>query len=59
LRVSELVSLKSIEVGMNEGVLRVTGKGSKTRLVPFGEEAGRGWSVTCRCAQPDPAGPGR
>ena len=40
LRVSELVTLKSIEVGMNEGVLRVTGKGSKTRLVPFGEEAG-------------------
>ena len=29
LRVSELVLLKSIEVGMNEGVLRVTGKGSK------------------------------
>ena len=42
LRVSELVSLKSIEVGMNEGVLRITGKGNKTRLVPFGEEA-RGW----------------
>jgi len=42
LRVSELVLLKSIEVGMNEGVLRVTGKGDKTRLVPFGEEA-RGW----------------
>ncbi len=39
LRVSELVSLKSLEVGMNEGVLRITGKGSKTRLVPFGEEA--------------------
>jgi integrase/recombinase XerD len=39
LRVTELVSLKSIEVGMNEGVLRVTGKGSKTRLIPFGEEA--------------------
>lgn len=42
LRVSELVLLKSIEVGMNEGVLRVTGKGSKTRLVPFGEVA-RDW----------------
>jgi integrase/recombinase XerD len=42
LRVSELVLLKSLEVGMNEGVLRVTGKGSKTRLVPFGEEA-RAW----------------
>jgi integrase/recombinase XerD len=33
------VLLKTIELGMNEGVLRVTGKGSKTRLVPFGEEA--------------------
>lgn len=42
LRVSELVLLKSVEAGMNEGVLRITGKGSKTRLVPFGEEA-RGW----------------
>jgi integrase/recombinase XerD len=42
LRVSELVLLKVIELSMNEGVLRVTGKGSKTRLVPFGEEA-RGW----------------
>ncbi len=41
LRVSELVLIKTIEVGMNEGVLRVTGKGSKTRLVPFGEEARR------------------
>ncbi|MGB6055642.1 MAG: site-specific tyrosine recombinase XerD [Burkholderiaceae bacterium] len=42
LRVSELVLLKSVEVGMNEGVLRVTGKGGKTRLVPFGQEA-RAW----------------
>ena len=42
LRVSELVLLKTIEVGMNEGVLRITGKGSKTRLVPFGEIA-RAW----------------
>ncbi len=41
LRVSELVLIKGVEVGMNEGVLRVTGKGSKTRLVPFGEEARR------------------
>ena len=42
LRVSELVLLKTVELGMNEGVLRVTGKGNKTRLVPFGEEA-RAW----------------
>jgi len=42
LRVSELVALKLVEVSLNDGVLRVTGKGSKTRLVPFGGEA-RAW----------------
>jgi integrase/recombinase XerD len=42
LRVSELVSLKTVEVGLNEGVVRVMGKGSKERLVPFGEVA-HGW----------------
>jgi integrase/recombinase XerD len=42
LRVSELVALKTIHVGFNEGVLRVMGKGSKERLVPFGELA-REW----------------
>ncbi|MDB5752087.1 MAG: xerD [Ramlibacter sp.] len=42
LRVSELVTLKTYMVGMNEGVLRVMGKGSKERLVPFGELA-RDW----------------
>jgi integrase/recombinase XerD len=39
LRVSELVALKVVELSLNDGVLRVTGKGSKTRLVPFGEQA--------------------
>jgi integrase/recombinase XerD len=39
LRVTELVTLKSVHVGLDEGALRVTGKGSKERLVPFGEEA--------------------
>lgn len=39
LRVSELVNLKVSEVSLNEGVVRATGKGSKTRLVPLGEEA--------------------
>jgi len=42
LRVSELVALKTWHLGMNEGVLRVLGKGSKERLVPFGEVA-RQW----------------
>ncbi|QPF73937.1 site-specific tyrosine recombinase XerD [Roseateles sp. DAIF2] len=39
LRVSELVTLKSVHVGFKEAVLRITGKGGKERLVPFGEEA--------------------
>jgi integrase/recombinase XerD len=42
LRVSELVSLKTLHVSLNEGVLRILGKGRKERLVPFGEEA-REW----------------
>jgi integrase/recombinase XerD len=42
LRVSELVSLKTFNVSMSEGVLRVLGKGSKERLVPFGQVA-RDW----------------
>jgi integrase/recombinase XerD len=42
LRVSELVGLKTVNLGLAEGALRVTGKGSKERLVPFGEEA-HGW----------------
>ena len=41
LRVSELVTLKTFHVGHNEQVLRVTGKGNKERLVPFGEIAGQ------------------
>lgn len=39
LRVSELVSIKTTEVSVSDGVVRVTGKGSKTRLVPMGQEA--------------------
>jgi integrase/recombinase XerD len=39
LRVSELVELKTVRVGLNEGVVNVLGKGSKERLVPFGAEA--------------------
>ena len=41
LRVSEIVTLKTIALGLNEGVVRiVNGKGGKERLVPFGAEAG-------------------
>ncbi|RLA48898.1 MAG: site-specific tyrosine recombinase XerD [Gammaproteobacteria bacterium] len=39
LRVSELTSLQLVQVSLNQGVVRVFGKGSKERLVPMGEEA--------------------
>jgi integrase/recombinase XerD len=39
LRVSELVSLPATGLNLRQGVVRVTGKGSKERLVPLGEEA--------------------
>ncbi|WP_342131520.1 site-specific tyrosine recombinase XerD [Hydrogenophaga sp. OTU3427] len=40
LRVSELVDLRTFQVSLSEHVLRVTGKGNKERLVPFGLLAG-------------------
>lgn len=42
LRVTELVSLKNAELSLGQGVVRITGKGDKERLVPLGEEA-RSW----------------
>lgn len=39
LRVSELVGLRTFELSLPDQVLRVMGKGSKERLVPFGDEA--------------------
>ena len=39
LRVSELVDLRTVQVSLAEGVLKVMGKGARERLVPFGAEA--------------------
>ena len=44
LRVSELVTLKVLNLSLSENVVRVLGKGGKMRLVPFGEVA-RDWLV--------------
>ena len=49
LRVSELVQLKTVHLGLDEGVLRVLGKGSRERMVPFGAEA-HAW-LRCYLAQ--------
>lgn len=42
LRVSELIALRVDQVNTRQGVIRVTGKGSKERLIPYGEVA-REW----------------
>lgn len=39
LRVSELVGIKVFELSLNDGVVRVRGKGDKMRLIPIGEIA--------------------
>ncbi|RMF19127.1 MAG: site-specific tyrosine recombinase XerD [Gammaproteobacteria bacterium] len=39
LRVSELVGLRLFQINLRQGIVRVTGKGGKERLVPMGEEA--------------------
>ncbi|HEC17450.1 MAG TPA: site-specific tyrosine recombinase XerD [Sedimenticola sp.] len=39
LRVSELVTLRPDQVSLTQGLVRITGKGGKERLVPLGDEA--------------------
>ena len=39
LRVTELIELSLSQINLNQGVVRVIGKGDKERLVPMGEEA--------------------
>jgi integrase/recombinase XerD len=41
LRVSELVTLRYSQLNLNQGVLRVHGKGDRERMIPLGEEAVR------------------
>ncbi len=44
LRVTELVTLTPSQISLNQGVVRIMGKGGKERLVPLGEVA-VGWLV--------------
>ncbi|MCG8637371.1 MAG: site-specific tyrosine recombinase XerD [Desulfobacterales bacterium] len=51
LRVSELIQLKIQDINLDAGLVRVTGKGSKERIVPFGSKAQkilRQWMDTIR-----------
>ena len=57
LRVSELVGLKTYHVSLNEHVLRITGKGDKERLVPFGQVAGQWLMAYLQQSRPALLGP--
>ncbi len=53
LRVTELVSLPFTSMSLNQGIVRVTGKGNKERLVPFGDEASFWLSDYINTIRPD------
>ena len=53
LRVSELVTLKVLNLSLADNVLRVLGKGNKDRLVPFGEVASLWLTRYLKVARPE------
>ncbi len=57
LRVSELVGLRTTMVGLDEGVVRIVGKGDKERLVPMGDAALDAIRAYLRDGRPVLAGP--
>lgn len=52
LRVSELVGLEISNLNLNQGVVRVIGKGQKERLVPLGDEAHDSLSLYLSTSRP-------
>lgn len=56
LRVSEAVGLRISHVYLDEGFLRVVGKGNKERIVPMGDMAAKAVRNYLEC-RPDPYGP--
>jgi integrase/recombinase XerD len=52
LRVSELVGLRTVMVGLDQGVVRIVGKGDKERLVPMGDAAREAIATYLREARP-------
>ncbi len=57
LRVSELVTLRTFHVSHQDHVLKVTGKGNKERLVPFGQVAGEWLQRYLKEGRPEILGP--
>ncbi len=52
LRVSEIVNLPREAIDLEAGILRVTGKGGKERLVPFGKSSARWLARYLEAARP-------
>jgi integrase/recombinase XerD len=53
LRVSELVGLELSNLNLNQGVIRVIGKGQKERLVPIGDEAHESLKIYLSSGRPE------
>jgi len=58
LRIGELVNLKTDDVNMSEGLLKVIGKGKKERIVPIGSNSQRALQRYIFRHRPNPAHPG-
>ncbi len=57
MRVSELCNLKLADVQLEDGMVKVLGKGNKERVIPIGKQVQRFiWHYLARC-RPEPAGP--
>ena len=53
LRVSELITIRMSEMDLNRGLVRTTGKGQKTRLVPMGEMAVKRLQLYLEISRPE------
>ena len=56
LRVTELVSINKSQLNLNQGIVRIIGKGDKERLVPIGEEAQKWLRLYLKNSRPDMMG---
>ena len=57
MRVSELYNLTMANVQLDDGTVKVLGKGNKERIIPIGKQVQRFiWHYVARC-RPEPAGP--
>ena len=55
MRISELINLKITDIDMNRSVIKVMGKGSKERLIPFGESASEALSNYLKIRKDSPS----